>query len=250
MRVGAGSGRLDCCPPKNYVICECIHSVNVFTDMPDPTRRPAASGIPTNTIARLSLYRRLLLELAAGGAGQVFSHQLAALAVSTSAQVRRDLMTIGFSGSPRRGYAITDLVAAINVVLARSIETSVALVGVGNLGRALLAYYAGRQPWVRFTAAFDREPDRVNRVIHGCRVHAMDQLDDVVGREAIRAAVIAVPASEAQAVTDRLVLAGVRSFLNFAPVRLHVPTGIFVDNMDMSTALDRVAYYAHARREA
>ena len=214
--------------------------------MANSSRRTAAPGIPTNTIARLSLYRRILLELAASGAGQVYSHQLAALAVSTSAQVRRDLMTIGFSGSPRRGYVIDDLVAAINVVLARSIETSVALVGVGNLGRALLAYYANRQPWVRFTAAFDRELDRTGRVIHGCRVYPMEQLDEVLHREGIRAAVIAVPASEAQSVTDRLVLAGIRSFLNFAPVRLHVPAGTFVDNLDMSTALDRVAYYAHA----
>lgn len=217
--------------------------------MPDTSRRTAAQGIPPNTIARLSLYRRLLLELAASGAGQVYSHQLAALAVSTSAQVRRDLMTIGFSGSPRRGYDTQDLVAAINVVLARSVETSVALVGVGNLGRAILSYYATRQPWVRFTAAFDREPDRTGRVIHGCRVHPMEQLEAVLEREGIRAAVIAVPASEAQSVADRLVLAGIKSLLNFAPVRLHVPTGTFIDNMDMSTALDRVAYYAHAHGE-
>ncbi len=213
--------------------------------MPD-SRRAAAPGIPSNTIARLSLYRRLLLELAASGLRQVYSHQLAAHAVSTSAQVRRDLMTIGFSGSPRRGYAIEDLVEAINAVLARSVETSVALVGVGNLGRAILSYYSSRNPWVRFTAAFDADPDKANRVIHGCRVHPMADLERVLDREGIHAAVIAVPAPQAQSVADRLVLAGIRSFLNFAPVRLHVPTGCFVDNMDMSTALDRVAYYAHA----
>ena len=217
--------------------------------MPDTPRRTAAPSIPSNTIARLSLYRRMLLELAASGAGQVFSHQLAALAVSTSAQVRRDLMTIGFSGSPRRGYDIQDLVAAINAVLARSVETCVALIGVGNLGRAILSYYATRQPWVRFTAAFDREPDKTNRVINGCRVYSMEQVEDVLQREGIRAAVIAVPAADAQAVADRLVLAGIKSFLNFAPVRLRVPTGTFVDNVDMSTALDRVAYYAHAHGE-
>lgn len=214
---------------------------------PSHARPDTTHAIPTNTVARLSLYRRLLLELASTGTAQVYSHQLAALAVSTSAQVRRDLMTIGFSGSPRRGYAIPDLVAAINVVLAKAMETPVALVGVGNLGRAILAYYATRQPWVRFTAAFDLAPDRVDRVISGCRVYAVDVLEDVIAREGIRAAVIAVPASEAQDVANRLVLAGVRSFLNFAPVRLHLPTGTFIDNMDMSTALDRVAYYAYAQ---
>jgi redox-sensing transcriptional repressor len=73
----------------------------------------------------------------------------------------------------------------------------------------------------------------------------MSALEEIVHRDRIRAAVIAVPAPEAQAVCDRLILAGIKSLLNFAPVRLHVPTGTFVDNMDMSTALDRVAYYAH-----
>jgi redox-sensing transcriptional repressor len=217
--------------------------------MADSQRRAVVSGIPSNTIGRLSLYRRILLELAPTGTSQIYSHQLASLAVSTSAQVRRDLMTIGFTGSPRRGYVIQDLVAAITDVLARSVEPSVILVGVGNLGRALLAYYATRQPWVRFTAAFDREQDRTNRVIHGCRVYPMEQLNDIVAREGIRAAVIAVPAPEAQGVASRLVLAGIRSFLNFAPVRLHLPAGTFVEHMDVSISLDRVAYYAHAHGE-
>ena len=219
--------------------------------MPDSTTiRPSAHRIPVQTIGRLSLYRRLLLDLSAGGMRQIYSHQLASAAVATPAQVRRDLMVIGFTGSPRRGYAVEELIAAVNAVLAQSVETSVALVGVGNLGRAILAYYTNRQPWVRFVAAFDRDPDKVNRIIHGCRVHAVDQVEDVLGREGIRAAVIAVPAAEAQRVADRLVLAGVRSFLNFAPVRLHLPTGAYVDDMDMTTALDRVAYYARQQREA
>ena len=219
--------------------------------MPEPIPiRQAAHRIPVQTIGRLSLYRRLLLDLSAGGMKQIYSHQLASAAVATPAQVRRDLMMIGFTGSPRKGYAVDELILAVNAVLAKSVETSVALVGVGNLGRAILAYYTNRQPWVRFVAAFDRDSDKANRIIHGCRVFPIDQVEDVLGREGIKAAVIAVPAAEAQRVADRLVLAGVRSFLNFAPVRLHLPTGIFVDDMDMSTALDRVAYYAHQQRQS
>ena len=213
------------------------------------TRRSFSPNIPVNTVGRLSLYRRLLLEQAAAGLRQIYSHQLAALAVGTPAQVRRDLMTIGFSGSPRRGYVIHDLIEAINAVLAQSVEPAVALVGVGNLGRAILANFANRQPWVRFVAAFDRDPDKVNRVIHGCRVHPITEADAVLAATGIRAVVLAVPASEAQAVADRLVLAGVRSLLNFAPVRLRVPAGIFVEDIDMTTALDRVAYYAHQQGE-
>jgi redox-sensing transcriptional repressor len=208
------------------------------------TPRSSASTIPVNTLGRLSLYRRLLLEQLSAGAVQIFSHQLASLAVSTPAQVRRDLMTIGFAGSPRKGYAIRDLVSTINAVLARSVETAVALVGVGNLGRAILAYYANRQP-VRFAAAFDRAPEKAGRILHGCRCYLVDQMAEVIAREQIHVGVIAVPASEAQAVADQLVLAGVKGILNFAPVRLRVPAGMYVEYVDLMMALDKVAYYAH-----
>jgi redox-sensing transcriptional repressor len=219
--------------------------VNVFTDMMKPAQH-AASAIPVNTLGRLSLYRRLLAEQLAAGVRQVYSHQLASLAVSTPAQVRRDLMTLGVSGSPRRGYLIQDLLEAINAVLARSVETAVALVGVGNLGRAILAYYANRQP-IRFAAAFDRAPEKTGRVLHGCRCYPAEQLADIVARELIHVGVIAVPAAEAQAVSDQLVLAGVNGILNFAPVRLRVPAGLHVENVDLMAALDKVAYYAHER---
>lgn len=214
--------------------------------MPNPQSAPQRSAIPVNTIGRLSLYRRLLKEQLAAGARHVYSHQLANLAVTTAAQVRRDLMTIGFSGSPRRGYAIADLVTAIDEVLVRSVETTVALVGVGNLGRAILAYYANRQP-IRFAAAFDRAPEKTGRVLHGCRCYHSDQMTEVVAREKIHVGVIAVPAGEAQSVCDRLVLAGVTGILNFAPVRLRVPAGLHVENVDLMMALDRVAYFAHER---
>ena len=204
--------------------------------------------IPVNTIGRLSLYRRLLLEHLETGARQVYSHQLARLAVSTPAQVRRDLMTIGFSGSPRKGYAIQEMADAIGAVLARSVETAVALVGVGNLGRAILAYYANRRP-VRFAAAFDRAPEKTGRVLHGCRCYPVEDLEAIIAKEGIHVGVIAVPASEAQAVADRLILAGVKGILNFAPIRLHVPPGLYVEHVDLMMALDKVAYYAHQQVE-
>jgi len=212
--------------------------------MPTTKQTTSPSRIPVNTIGRLSLYRRLLHEPLASGARQVYSHQLASLAVSSAAQVRRDLMTIGFAGSPRKGYAIQELVEAINAVLASSIETSAALVGVGNLGRAILAYYANRQP-IRFAAAFDRAAEKTGRILHGCRCYPVEQVPAVVAREGIRVGVIAVPAPEAQAVSDQLVLAGVTGILNFAPVRLRVPSGLHVENVDLMMALDRVAYFAH-----
>lgn len=208
-----------------------------------PPKYPT-STIPVNTLGRLSLFRRLLHEQLAAGVRQIYSHQLAGLAVSTAAQVRRDLMTIGFSGSPRKGYAIQELVEAINAVLARSVETSAALVGVGNLGRAILAYFGSRQP-VHFAAAFDRAPEKTGRILHGCRCYPVEQMAEIVEREGIHVGVIAVPAGEAQAVSNQLILAGVKGILNFAPIRLRVPTGLYVENVDLMMALDKVAYFAH-----
>ena len=210
---------------------------------PIPVRQ-TAHRLPVQTIGRLSLYRRLLLDLSAGGMRQIYSHQLASAAVASPAQVRRDLMMIGFTGSPRKGYAVEELIGAVNTVLAQSVETSVALVGVGNLGRAILAYYGNRQP-IRFAAAFDRALEKTGRILHGCRCYPADQMAEVIERDAIHVGVIAVPAGEAQAVADQLVLAGVKGILNFAPVRLRVPAGLYVENVDLMMALDRVAYYAH-----
>lgn len=212
--------------------------------MSQPPRNIPSGAIPVNTLGRLSLYRRLLLEQLATGNRHVYSHQLASLAVSSAPQVRRDLMTIGFTGSPRKGYSIQDLVEAINAVLARSVDTAVALVGVGNLGRAILAYYGNRQP-IRFAAAFDRAPEKTGRILHGCRCYPVEQMADVIAREGIHVGVVAVPSSEAQGVVDQLVLAGVKGILNFAPIRLRVPAGLYVENVDLMVALDRVAYFAH-----
>jgi redox-sensing transcriptional repressor len=222
--------------------------VKRFTAMPPQTTQRFNPSIPINTLGRLGLYRRLLVDLRAGGATQVYSHELAALAVTTAAQVRRDLMTIGFAGNPRRGYATRDLIDAIDAMLALSVETTAGLVGVGNLGRAILAYYLNRQP-IRFAAAFDVDPDRVGRVVHGCRCYAIEELPAVVASAGIRVGVIAVPATAAQWVADQLVAAGVFGILNFAPARLRVPAGHYIENLDMTMALDRVAFYAHEQAQ-
>ena len=109
-----------------------------------------------------------------------------------------------------------------------------------------MAYFADRQP-IRFVAAFDSDPEKIGRVIHGCRCYAAEQMTAVVAREEIHIAVITVPAAEAQAVCDQLVLAGVKGILNFAPVRLRVPAGLHVENIDLTMSLEKVAYFAHER---
>jgi redox-sensing transcriptional repressor len=204
--------------------------------------KPHAPSEPT--VGRLCLYRALLARLEREGVESVYSHQLAALAGGAASRVRRDLMVVGYDGSPTRGYVVSDLLASIGSFLDAPAQEGVALVGVGNLGRALMAFFAGRRPNLSIVAAFDSDPDKAERVIHGCRCHPMSALADVVREKGIRVAVLSVPAGEAQVVADQLVRAGVRGLLNFAPVRLRVPAGVFVENMDMAVSLEKVAYFA------
>lgn len=122
-------------------------------------------NIPARTIERMVLYKRLLSDLLSKGQKTLFSHQLAALAHNTPAQVRRDIMTIGHEGSPHKGYDIASLISRITVILDGSKDRSIALVGVGNLGRAILSYFTYRHPGLTIVAAFDTDESKVDRVI-------------------------------------------------------------------------------------
>jgi len=196
------------------------------------------------TIGRLSLYRRLLHALLKSGNETVHSHQLASLADVTAAQVRRDLMVVGRSGTPRRGYNVRDLIDGIGAVLDAPMTQGAALVGAGNLGRALLTFFRGRRPKLSITAAFDVEPAKIGQVIYGCRCYPVEELERIVAEKGIRVGIVTVPASEAQHIADALVRAGVKGIVNFAPVPLHVPAGVYVEHVDVTMSLEKVAFFA------
>ncbi len=197
-----------------------------------------------NVVARLSLYRRLLRVLTSRGVQYVFSHEMAVMARVTAAQVRRDVMQLNFSGNPARGYEVSGLMESIGRALDNPAGEEVALVGIGKRGRAILAYFEGRRPKLRITAAFDVDPAKVNRVIHGCRCHHLDELEGVLKEKGIRCAIITVSVDAAQDVATRLVQAGVKGVLNFAPRPLQTPGNVYMEAMDVTTALERVAYFA------
>jgi redox-sensing transcriptional repressor len=201
-----------------------------------------------HSVGRLSLYRRLLSNHLSPGTQFVFSHELAAMARVSPAQVRRDLMHLNCSGSPSKGYRVDYLIACLSEELDHVTGQSVALVGIGNLGRALITYFHGRRERLAIMAAFDREPEKVNRIFHGCHCYPLEELENVLERDDIRAAILAVPAAEAQAVADRLTGAGVKGLLNYAPVPLRVPDDVYLEEQDMTTALERVAYFARKRQ--
>lgn len=200
--------------------------------------------VPERTVGRLSLYRRLLERQRGSKEAFVYSHELAGMACVTPAQVRRDLMAIGYSGSPNKGYRVADLVEAVGSVLDGDRLQRAALVGVGNLGRAILAYFGGRRPRLKITAAFDTDSRKTDRVIGGCRCHGMETLESVVAEQGISVGIVCVPADSAQEAADSLVAAGVGGVLNFAPVPLRVPAAVYLENRDMTTSLEKVAYFA------
>ncbi|MFP4052670.1 MAG: redox-sensing transcriptional repressor Rex [Phycisphaerae bacterium] len=207
-----------------------------------PTRKTAQTS--SRTIGRLSLYRRLLNNLLAERVENVYSHQLASMAGATAAQVRRDIMAIGYSGSPTRGYDVRQLIEAIGNFLDEPQLQGVAIVGIGNLGRALMSYFAGRRPKLAITAGFDVSPEKVGRVINGCRCYPLEELEAIVTEQGIKQAIIATPAEAAQEAADRLVRAGVRGILNFAPIPLRVRPDVYVEDLDMTMSLEKVAYFA------
>lgn len=207
----------------------------------------AKEKISTKTVGRLSVYRRVLRRLhKEGRVFHIFSHALADKAGVTPAQVRRDIMAVGYNGSPTRGYAVRDLLKTVDAFLSPEVKEHVALVGIGNLGRAVLAYLAGRRPSLEIVAAFDKDPQRYGRVIAGCRTYNIAEMPPILKDKNISVGVIAVPADAAQEVADAMIAAGVSGLLNFAPVSLHVPDTVYVENMDLMTALEKVAYFAHA----
>jgi len=130
--------------------------------------------IPEKTIERLILYRRLLLGLQGKGTNKIFSHQLAAKAGVTSAQLRKDLAPTGYYGSPVHGYDIKQLMDSISEIIDLPQMQNVAQVGLGHLVCAVLDYFQGRRPRLQIIAAFDTDPGKINRVIHGCRCYHPD----------------------------------------------------------------------------
>lgn len=198
--------------------------------------------ISHKTIGRLALYRRILLAERAAGTEAVFSHELAALARVTAAQVRRDLMALGGPGSPVRGYAVNGLLDGIAGLIDPPSGQRVALVGAGNLGSAVCTRFAGSGDSV--VAAFDRDPHKVGRLVAGSPVYPVGRLGELCRALEVGVAIITVPGDEAQAIADTLVAAGVSGILNFAPVTLDVPDHVYLEDIDVAMLLEKVAFFA------
>src|SRR5262249_34826006 len=171
----------------------------------------------------LSLYLRQLEARLRDGATTVSSGQLGEALRVTDAQVRKDLAYLGNLGQPGIGYPTQDLIVAIRRTLGIDRDWAVALVGVGNLARALWRYRGSRQQGFRFVALFDADPAKVGQRVENLEVHGTDAIGTVVPATGAQLGLLTVPAEAAQPVADLLVAAGVRGTLNFAPAGLRRP---------------------------
>jgi redox-sensing transcriptional repressor len=189
------------------------------------------------TLKRLPLYHRFLKELVERGQDSVSCTDIGQELKLDPTQVRKDLEAAGISGRPRIGYATAAVVDGIERFLGWKKVSEAFLVGAGSMGSALLGYRKFEECGLKIVAAFDSDPVKIGRKIHGKHVLPLEKLVDLAQRMHVLIGIITVPAAQAPAVADALVEGGVRAIWNFAPVRLRVPERIIVRNEDLYCSL-------------
>lgn len=216
------------------------------TAAPQDTQQP----IPDIVIRRLPIYVRTLNALADADVGSVSSEELADLIGVTAAQIRRDLSYFGKFGKQGKGYDTGFLAMTISRILRLDRQWPVALVGLGNLGRAIANYRGFSPSSFSIVALFDRNPRNVGHVVNGMEILPDIHLSDTITRERIKIGIIATPRTYAQEIADQMVAGGVEAILNYAPVILKVPDTVTIREIDPVSALQSMTYYVHDRSTA
>jgi redox-sensing transcriptional repressor len=207
------------------------------------TSSDTARVIPEATVARLPIYLRALTALAEEGIATCSSEELAAAAGVNSAKLRKDLSYLGSYGTRGVGYDVAYLRYQIARQIGVTQDWPVAIVGIGNLGHALANYSGFRTRGFQVVALLDADESRQAETVAGVQVRPFDHLEQIVREHGVAIGVIATPAVAAQGVADRMVAAGIRSILNFAPIVLSVPPGVDVRKVDLSIELQILAYH-------
>ncbi len=209
---------------------------------PQAADLPSDASVPKVVVSRLSLYLRELQRLVASGQQTISSSQLGALLGFSDAQVRKDLGFFGQFGYPGVGYRCDELIRAMQDILGTNHSWNVAMVGVGNLGQALLGYRGfGRQNFA-IAAAFDADPTKVGQTVQGLRIQPLEELAATIREQGIRLGMIVVPADRAQEAADRLVAAGIEGIVNFAPVTLALPPHVQNVGVDLAIELEQLSF--------
>lgn len=208
-----------------------------------PVKKNAKPEIPRKAIYRLSVYMRCLQRLKSNGIETISSEALAKAAGVKSTQLRKDLTYFGQFGTRGLGYDVSQLSGMISNLLGTSSLQPVVLVGVGNLGSALLTYRGFEEEGFEVVAAFDVDPATAKRRTKFKKIHPLDKLDEVIEEHNVRMAILAVPVTVAQEVTNKLVETGVVGILNFAPLVLQVPDEVSVNNVNLAIELENLSYF-------
>jgi redox-sensing transcriptional repressor len=199
-------------------------------------------AVPKAVVSRLSLYLRELQHLLRDGHQTTSSNELGNLLGFTDAQVRKDLAYFGHFGYPGIGYRCQELIDAVRRIMGTDRQWPVAMVGVGNLGRALLGYRGFGQQNFRIVAAFDVEASKITGPIEGVPIYHPDKLAEIVRQQKIKLGMIVVPAAAAQTVADKLVAAGVEGIVNFAPVTISLPPTVSHVGVDLAMELEQLSF--------
>ena len=202
-----------------------------------PVRRIADS-----TVRRLSLYLRFLEESAQRGLVTISSDELARRGGTTSAQVRKDLSFFGSFGKRGLGYSVPELTESLREILGLRRDWQVIIVGAGKIGTALAQYRGFRQRGFHVKAVYDRDPKKIGTKWDALTVRDMEDIEHDIAKERPDIVVLTTPGDEAQKVVDRLVKAGIRALLNFAPVQLQVPPDVTLKNVNMAMELEGLSF--------
>ena len=198
--------------------------------------------IADSTVRRLSLYLRFLEESTNRGLVTISSDELARRGGTTSAQVRKDLSFFGSFGKRGLGYSVPELTESLREILGLRRDWQVIIVGAGKIGTALAQYRGFRQRGFRVTAVYDRDPKKIGTRWDSLTVRDMTEIERDIQKERPDIAVLTTPAEEAQVVVDRLVSAGMRALLNFAPIQLQVPPEVTLKNVNMAMELEGLSF--------
>ena len=199
--------------------------------------------IPDIVVGRLPLYLRALTYMLEEGQLTTSSQELGERLGMSSAQIRKDLSTFGEFGKQGTGYHINYLINQLRLILKLDEDWRVAVVGAGFLGHALAHYNGFNQRGFRISWVFDNDPHKIGEEMNGLVVQPMAELEETIQREGSKMAILAVPATAAQEVADRMVAAGIRAILSYAPINLNVPPYVQVRYNDPVVELQHMAFY-------
>ncbi len=206
-------------------------------------------NLPHKTIERLSQYRRALFICLDTGKTHIFSHEIANIQHITPVQVRRDLMLIEYSGTLRKGYNIQELIGVISEIIDNKESVKAVVVGMGDLGKALIKYVKGKRHKLEIVAGFDINSEKVGKKFSGIKCYSVDDLESEIKKQNIKLGILTVPEGQAKEMTAHLVNAGIKGLLNYTPMPVNVPEGVHLEEYDMITTLEKVAFYIKVNEE-